>query len=176
MNDATYEFQKARFVAIHDVWQNALGLRSWWSAKLRFYRGPIPHATGPQVIATCNPEWKYKQYVIHVNLEQVQGSDDVELENVVIHELSHVLLSGLDDADTLEVDGAGFRMIEERTVTDLAQAFMWVRDLKPTPTMPKEDDADLLPSLPQRRRPSRVARIVSSVVQDLRRLPVHAGV
>lgn len=125
MNDAEFEAQKARVMAVWERWARPLGMG--WQRKLvlSWYRGAIPNH--PDAAMTCWTDWQYKDSKISVDLTRVGELDERDLEFAVVHELMHVFLGGLIDAHRRDVDRDAFRMIEEHTATQLAQALLWLR-------------------------------------------------
>jgi hypothetical protein len=125
VNDDQAEAQQARVMALYARWGRPLGLGWWRQVTFAWERGAIPGY--PEAAMTCAVRWEYKSARITVDLTRVETLDDTDLEFAVVHELMHVYLGGLVEANRKEVDRAAFRMVEEHTATSLAQAVLWLR-------------------------------------------------
>lgn len=125
MNDEAAEAQKARVMALYEKWGPPLGMGWQRQVSFSWYRGAIPDYEGAAM--TCCAQWQYKQAKISVDLCKVIDEADEDLEFMLVHELMHVFLGGLIEANRKQVDRDAFRMIEEHTASTLAQAVMWLR-------------------------------------------------
>lgn len=125
MNDAEYEAQKARVTAFLDIWIAPLGLR-WWKLTHVWKRTTESGTHGP-LQATCSAAWEYMDACIEWYLPTIATLADDALEDTVIHELMHVLVNEMSVANNQEAAGDNDAH-EERVVTTLAKAAMWVRD------------------------------------------------
>lgn len=126
MNDEQAEAQKARVMAVWDRWATPLGMGYQRKTSFTWCRGPIDEY--PEATMTCYANWKYKEVDISVDLKRVANiEEDSEVEYAVLHEIMHVFLRGLVEGHHEKVDGDAFRMIEEHTATNLAQALLWIR-------------------------------------------------
>ena len=118
MKKKAFKRSRKRFQAVLDKWLKPLGLL-WWHIDV-FYHRETPKSfkkkrgvTAAKVIA----RWKYMEAAIYVNTPAIPGMDDEELDRVVIHELCHILVNEMREAEMHH---------EERVCTRLAQAFAWV--------------------------------------------------
>ena len=68
--------------------------------------------------------WEYRKASIAIDMTQIQGMSDVDLEIAFIHELGHVLVAEMRDWSS---DEKG-RKHEEHVVEGLSRAFFWVRN------------------------------------------------
>lgn len=59
----------------------------------------LPRDCSTQAAATAFFLFRYLDGAIHINLENLEGKDDDALEYVVVHELTHFLLSPFDDLE-----------------------------------------------------------------------------
>ena len=99
----------------------------WWSRWLGLNYGRIDirfvefikDAEGPDVVGTCNTDWRYQETVITFALHKMRDFDKECIEKTVVHELMHVFLNEMRE------DGIDH---EERVATNLQKAFFWVRN------------------------------------------------
>ena len=131
MNDAEYEQQQARLLALSDAWVRAIGL-GWWKIVISYDRTGEDFAESvkkegglrSQIAARCFPDWKYGMATILWNMPALPDLDDDDLEQMFVHELMHIFLnetrSGNNSDDWLDH--------EERVATTLAKGFLWIRD------------------------------------------------
>ena len=122
MTKREYKHHRKRCRRFFEPWITSLGLR-WWSVEIVFYRKSrdFRKANGASRTAAMKvfPKWQYLQAFIAVNVPAISRMDDTELERAVVHELCHILVN--------EMHGAN-QDHEERTVTTLADAFIWTRN------------------------------------------------
>lgn len=123
MKSKTADKQIARCAPIFEEWLTKLGLK-WWEIKITYYRKEkqFKKDNGPVAIMRCWVKWQYFTFNVDVNLSAVRRLDSDDLECAIVHELCHALVNEMTEDDP---DGKH----EERTVTMLTKAFMWVRDL-----------------------------------------------
>lgn len=119
MNDADFEKQKARVLAMGKQWITLLWLR-WWNIEWRWHRGRIDGESDHTAMATSS-SWRYAEAVISVDLLQVAGWDDQTLEKVIVHELMHPILHEMHSCN--QDDGH-----EERVASWLQRAFLTVKN------------------------------------------------
>lgn len=124
MNDAEFEVQQQRVIALSERWIEPLGL-AYWQIKHHFYRGPLPDGNegGDSALARCQVHWQYLHAAISWDLEKVAEESDDDLELIVVHECMHIFLH-----ETREEDD--WFNHEERVAQMLAKAFLWVRDVE----------------------------------------------
>jgi hypothetical protein len=128
--DAQYAKDRRRILKLKDKWLAALGLR-WWHVDLEYSREPLPvpeeaKAAGWQKNAQCVAKWQYLRACITFNMPAVAGLSDDELETTFVHEACHALVNEMREwADHPRGNGIDH---EERVVTSLANAFLWVRE------------------------------------------------
>lgn len=126
MKRKAYKRHRKRCQAIFEAWLRPLGLL-WWDVTINYYRDPseFPVGTGSadaRVAARVWAQWEYLQATIAINVAEIATMDDDELERVLVHELCHILVNEVCDDSKAESPH------EERTVTQLAKAFIWTRD------------------------------------------------
>ena len=130
MNDAEYETQKARLLALLEAWVKPIGL-GWWRVTLSYDRTGEDFADSirkeggfrSQSVARCYPEWRYGIATIVWNMPEVAHLDDEELESTFVHELMHIFLH-----ETRQSEDGDWLAHEERVATTLAKGFLWIRD------------------------------------------------
>ena len=91
MNDAEYEAQKARVLAVFAEWSQRLALSHWDFYYTWHRQNPKDHGEG--VIMSVGPEWQYLHANVQVYLEETAKRDDEFLRRDVVHELAHCLLA-----------------------------------------------------------------------------------
>lgn len=131
MNDAEYEAQKARMQGFIEPWINALGLKWWHRVELEYHRDQQWFEDNDHhgAAATATADWEYQRGTLRFNLPRCVELDDSDAEYVAVHECMHLLLLQMRQAVPDAAWDAGRWMPwEEHTCTDLAKAFMWVRD------------------------------------------------
>lgn len=119
MTDKEYKAEKARINKYWDKWFRAIGL-SWWTVDKIFEREL--NKDSPSQAATSSSNWQYRTACITFVVPVCAEQDDEKLENVVVHEMTHILAAPIQD---FRDDQA--REITEYTVTTIAQALMWAR-------------------------------------------------
>ncbi len=129
MTDQEYTATKDRLDAALDGWKSLLGL-SAWRLVIRYYRDSGEFATdtdshGEGVMAVTRAQWEYMQASIKFNVSLCSESDDDELEDLVVHELMHVVLK--ETRYGTACDCAFNVLHEERVATQLARAFIATR-------------------------------------------------
>lgn len=123
MNDAEFETQKARVMALDEQWTSTLGLDAWDISHC-WHRGAIDDCDEGafQALACCETHWQYLHAMIHWNLTQVGDQTDKELETAFVHECMHIFLGEVRGEPDDWLDH------EERVAQMLAKAFVWVRN------------------------------------------------
>lgn len=131
MNDLEFEAQKERVRRVYDRWDQPLGLKWWritqeWCRDLSGFEGESNGHVNFTPLARTSASWEYMIATISFNLVGIADIDDEALERVVVHEMCHVLVREMRD------DYGGHATHdtpahEERVVSSLAQAFIWVR-------------------------------------------------
>ena len=132
MNDEQYEAERARVQEILNRWIKPLGLK-WWSVHIEYFREPIPEEDEaprshghvlPHAVATCSCDWKYLRAILRFDLRSTEAMEPERLEWTVVHELMHIFLNETraEDSDGDWLDH------EERVASQLANAFIWLRE------------------------------------------------
>jgi hypothetical protein len=128
LNDKEYREQKRRVERFVEKWRRPMGL-DWWTLKFRWDRLDKCELdkTGDGsfcCVAHTEVQWPYLTATITLHLPTIEEQSDKELESQVVHELCHVMVNEMRwlNAESVNLDH------EERVVTQLAQAFRWVRE------------------------------------------------
>ena len=107
-------------------WLKPLGLL-WWDVQVHFYDDPadivnVFKCDEDQVIVVARTyvTWQYATANLHFNLIALVGMSDDKVERIVVHELVHILINEMNEQEQHH---------EERVVTGLTKAFLWVEDL-----------------------------------------------
>ena len=129
MNDAEFEEQKARVLAVFEKWSVPLWLEGYDTT---FYwertKGPERKMEGGdthwQTTLKVNSNWTHMDAAITAYLGTIMNVTEVELETAVVHECMHILV-----CETRQGEDKGDDWLdhEERVCTMLAKAFMTVR-------------------------------------------------
>lgn len=125
MKRKAYKRQRTRIRRCFDEWITKLGLR-WWEIEIRYYDRQRffrkASGAGRNIAMRVWADWRYATATIAVNVPSLAKMDDDQLERAVVHELLHILVNEMREDDP-------YVKHEERTVTTLTKAVMWVRDL-----------------------------------------------
>ncbi len=106
-------------------WIPRLGL-AWHDIEIVYYDDPQEIInrfriidTGEMVPATVTAQWMYADAKISINLPAFEFIESFNIERVVVHELCHILVNEMREGELHH---------EERVVTGLTKAFLWVED------------------------------------------------
>lgn len=122
MTDKEYNHQKKRVGKFLTKWQAPMGLR-WWDIQVVCDRR---YCSKPSVAAETDMNlWKYRTATITFYLPKIAESSDTEVENVVVHELCHVLLSPIS-VNMVDLNEDYQQQVMEFNTELVAQAFGWV--------------------------------------------------
>ena len=130
MTDAEQEQLEARIQAIADEWILCLGLQ-WWHISFYYHGDSGAYRDSSVDIpaeskAYTSASWAYLDAAIHYNLSGLSGYDDAHLEEVVLHELMHVMVHEMRAVAACDCDTLDMRH-EERVCTILQRAFVWTK-------------------------------------------------
>jgi len=122
MNDKEFNKLKSKIHKIIDKWSPMLGLK-WWTVKIYYERVNCTdisrHDDGySRAGAQTHVQYPYKTAQIYFYLPDLKSLGKQELENLVIHELIHILVNEMRFFN----EGIDH---EERVVSDLTSAFIW---------------------------------------------------
>jgi hypothetical protein len=123
MTDKEYRLQKKRVQKYIDKWFKTLGL-GWFTVDFEWCRERDNEV--PSLAGMTHSSWQYKSATIIWFVPVLAEHSDETVENVVIHEFTHVLLSGLAQN---QIDGNDkyAKQINEYTTEVVANAFGWSR-------------------------------------------------
>lgn len=123
MKQKAFEAERDRCQRYFSDWVPKLGL-AWWQVEVNYYdkRKIFRKNKKADTIAAMRIwcDWRYMDMQIAVCTPVTRQMDAEELERTVVHELCHALVNEMRESG---IDH------EERVVTTLTKAFMWVRDL-----------------------------------------------
>lgn len=111
--------EKARIKRIGLPWRERLNLEPWhltWRFKLATHDD---HSRGS--VAEANVDWAYMRATLTFWLVETKPLSDDELEEVIVHELSHVLVNFMRHKRNV------CTQVEERLCTELSRAFLETR-------------------------------------------------
>lgn len=133
MNDSEYEALKARIDAIAKRWRRPMGL-GFWDVQYAFVRDGFESdgKPAPDAAATCKADWRYLRATLSFNMLRLSSMDDGEIEQVIVHEFMHIFLNetrALRPDDQLTAERDDWLAHEERMASQLANAFIWVREI-----------------------------------------------
>lgn len=120
MNDKEYNIQKKRVQKLINKWRRPIGM-GWWRIEFAFTRER--NADEYNCVAMTESRWQYRYAAITFYLPAVADNDDDFLENIVVHEFSHVLISSMAQAIPEE-----HQMEHEYATECVAQAILWARE------------------------------------------------
>ena len=122
MKDSEYELLKNKITKLIDKWLPNLGLK-WWNIDFYYDREnskdkPRLDEGHSKLGANTYTQYPYKTAQIDFFLPALSNLDGKALENLVLHELIHILVNEMRYYDK-DSDH------EERVVSDLTSAFLW---------------------------------------------------
>lgn len=100
MTDQEYRAAKARIKRYLDKWFKAAGF-SWWRVNITYHR-EVKDDAEYSAVADTTTHWEYRQAYINFYVPQFEGKTDEEVERVVVHELSHILIASTSNFSTDE--------------------------------------------------------------------------
>ena len=112
---------KESIINLVTKWKDLLGLYNWvidimWDDDVD--AGTHLHSLGWQALFEMVASWPYMLASLHVNCKYLCELDDERLEELIIHELMHLILAELREAKSNDL-----HLHEERVVTMLSRAF-----------------------------------------------------
>jgi hypothetical protein len=117
MTDKEYKKQVARVRKYLDKWQKPCGF-GWWTIEVEYSRERDEDVAG--TFAQCWSYWQYRSGTLRFFLPVVANCTDEQVEQNVLHELCHLIVSPLENFDSKEK-----RQITEYTTTLVAEALYW---------------------------------------------------
>ena len=131
MTDKEFAHHKKRIKDLLDIWCFRLGLR-WWHIVAEYARDSSEYAAmGSEVdgsTARTRVMWEYLSATVSFDVSLIAEHNDEQLEYIVLHELSHILVAEMRDCMRCDCGGDKFDIKhEERVVTMIGKAFQWTR-------------------------------------------------
>lgn len=123
MTDKEFNRTKKRIQKSLDLWIPIMGLK--WQRKIDIQYKDEADGVEDNVVARTTAEWEYQHAVIVFYVSRLHGLKDDEIDYFVRHELCHILVNPM----VPEKRTAAATKCEELTVTKLAQAFDFVRQM-----------------------------------------------
>jgi len=146
MTDREYNEQKKRVRVYIKKWHHSLGL-SWWRMKYSFMREQAERDNDDdkdwKTCARCIASPDYLNAEIIFYLPEIIDMPEEELEETVLHEMMHVFVSPMSVKEKNNE--------EERTVTTLARALIWVAKDFSKPSKKKLPEKKRASKMPQKR-------------------------
>lgn len=100
MKDKEYQKQRARLQKRVPYWISLITALAPWRIHCVYCdtptdmpQGDEPSTTYDKVIAKVSSDWRYLDAIIHWNMETIKMMDDDELDRVITHELSHIIVN-----------------------------------------------------------------------------------
>lgn len=116
--------QKKRVKAVLDKWMGPLGL-GWWRIDILWSEEECLDEKGWKAPFRIVHRWEYRLAELTVYLPMLEGISDVDLEELVVHELAHLFLAEVEDRT--ERTEADMRQHVEHATHSLSKAFLWLR-------------------------------------------------
>lgn len=123
MTDKEYREQKKRIQGFADKWFKTMGL-GWFKVDFEWSR-----LEDGEIAAHTNSSWQYKSAIITWYLPHIAKYDDEVIEQTVVHEFAHVLLSGLAQ-NMIHDDEQMAKQVNEYTTELVANAVLWAREAR----------------------------------------------
>lgn len=89
MTDEQFETQKARVLACWEKWRFITGVNTHW-VHLNWERNKDDD--NRHTLGSTQADWQYRQVYVFFYLPKIVDLPDDELDNLVLHEMSHVLI------------------------------------------------------------------------------------
>ena len=92
----------------------------WWIIDVVYYSNKEflkneSYEVSKETVAICHTSWEYLDASIHVNSTLLKSVAEEDIENIVVHELMHILLNEMREPGIAH---------EERVATLLARSFI----------------------------------------------------
>ena len=120
MDDSAFEAQRERVMDLVHRWKPIIA--DEWLIHLNWSRDPAEDEPwgDPKPCAEAHYRWDYLEGSITFHLPRCEPLDDGEIEKVVVHELSHFLVSEAIESTSLTV----LRSRKEHLTTQVQRALM----------------------------------------------------
>lgn len=120
MTDKQYQEIKSTIERIYKHWHDQTGF-GWWKVDLTYVRGEKEN--NADTAAETQTSWNYRSAHITFYLGVMRGMPFDEIENTVVHELCHILVAPMHQANDDQSEEQ--RQIMEFTTTCIANAMVW---------------------------------------------------
>jgi hypothetical protein len=125
MTDKDYQKAKKRVEKYIEKWRSPMGL-DWWKIYFDWHR--VYHEDSQLIGAQTNMNrWQYREADIDFYLPHVVDIKDEEVEHLVVHELTHVLLSAIS-VNMRDLNDDYQHDLMELNTELVASAFLWIRE------------------------------------------------
>ncbi len=123
MTDAIYEREKARILALTEVWVPRLNLERYTiqSCWHRVTDSRHDHNIDNDPAGEVRVRWEYEQATVCFFLDETMSMDDKDLQSTVVHELCHIIVNPMRECRR---KGRFEIKFEELVVTRLTAAFI----------------------------------------------------
>ncbi len=113
---------RKRFERLWEEVARPMGM-AWWEITITFStdRERFMRPNDNECLMICNADWRYGMATIDVNVGRADETNDEALEEYCVHEMMHILVNEMRQKEDCLAH-------EERVVTGLTKAFMWMRD------------------------------------------------
>lgn len=105
-------------------WLKPLGLL-WWDVNVVYLDKPKElndkefFSDSGMILGKTHVNWQYGLATVYFNVPAFDEMKDEDIEEVVVHELVHILVNEMREPDMHH---------EERVVTGLTKAFLWTKE------------------------------------------------
>lgn len=120
MTDREFKTQRARVSKAWEKWFTPIGM-GWWQVDRQSAREREEDEPATAAMTTTN--WQYRTASVTFYLPACADLNDDQLEEVVVHEMVHILCGPIQD-----MSDDSRREITEHTVTTIARAIIWARE------------------------------------------------
>jgi hypothetical protein len=120
VTDLEYNREKARIQKLLNKWR-AAGF-GWFRLTYSWLRETKDN-NDLSAAAECSAQWEYKQAHITFYLPMFVGKTDEEVESIVVHELSHILTSPIQNFSDDDS-----RQMTEFSTSMVADALLWAAE------------------------------------------------
>lgn len=120
MTDKEYKAQVARIRKLWKKWGSIHGLNEQW-LNLEYDRERSEDS--PSEAAMTSWRWHYKHASVTFRIPACKDLDDEQLENVVVHEMAHILTGAMASAVPTED-----KNLMEFSTETVARALIWARE------------------------------------------------